>query len=1325
MLHHIPELARRGVLHVSRTTNSPTHSRDVNHHHHHEEEEEEPVVPLFSWDDASVQIGFPLAPHQIIITTRRNDPSNPNPHTSQSSSSSSSSLSSSGLHGSTKTAAKRRLAALRRSFPKNRPNTKRQTKTSKTFCTTKDDEEPENSHKHDTNTKTIPDSLLPSDQAAGSSGSATTMTSSAAATTTTSNMATDSHDRVAPMKEDERFARQALDAIFPVDFEETTEKDTAQEMTKGDDDHGHPPNNKKKKEAWLPKRHPAAYAGSHAGRTCTFATLSEDVQLRMPPILMNAFGLMGQQQRNDDSHGTIASRRLYRHQAKAIDSAVQGHHTVVCTGTGSGKSLCFLLPILRAALMARVEHPTTNNDTSIIIFPTKALAQDQMAKLTNGLLKEFPDLQEHVRVGIIDGDTPHAQRTEVAQHANVILTNPDTLHAAILPGWKTKGMYKRLLSRLKYVVIDEAHMYEGVFGAHVAMVLARLTRLCAVSKATIATPPSSSSSSLDEADGSLPIFLACSATMTHPEHHFRALCPIPSNAHVTVLTAEDDGSPRAPKHFFVWNPPLMDVHGVSTGNVTASKRSRLLPKDRTHNNPTTSGPESRKNKVKEDICVDNQTLFSTPDMSLSRRHAADETAVLLARAMSQNVRTIAFCKSRSLVEWVYEATVRKLRSNPSTAHLVSKVESYRGGYTVSARRDIEEKLFQNHLLGVVATSALELGIDIGGIDLTLHCGCPTSVNSLLQQAGRAGRGATRLDVPSLAIMICFNSPAEQHIWRNPTSLLSRGRAIPTSLPINAGLVQGHLLCAGQEFPLTGDQPVSVILQPRQTRIVSEQEDKEPKLMNDYSLLGSEETFIEAHTTLLKSGSLVQERISIPSTKDGTLLVSKTHASIQKPWMRVSLRSIEQINYSIVDTSHPLQGGRMDAIHNEKAVMDTIPYSRVFYHAFPGAIIMHRGQKYKVQAMNRPPPFVNSNDGYNRRSNNLAAFAKPTTERYSTRPLSTSQITIVKQMERVDIGYASKEQLSDKDNTHSIGDSKSLSKSNQIETNSFGVVDGTTPLYQAEREVNKLVKKSYGSIAGNGIVTVKRSVHGYAKLSSVTRMEMSRTEISLPPMEFDTFAFWLDTEASTLRSILPYYDDGVHALSHALLAVAPLFVPCTSSDIDCDHSCIDCTRILLFDVRAGGSGTAAMLWKYLFLPNGLLDAAIDLLDECPSCQVEKSYGGGCPACLHSGQCIKFNEHLSKSAGSVIAKRMLQRLKQSKLYQSANQGLVKNGAYSDYDDGPPVPSSPSRQSKCKYNEQKTPTTPRTNSREENLRDAKHLKSARDRQIVVGRTPWPLDH
>ena len=632
-----------------------------------------------------------------------------------------------------------------------------------------------------------------------------------------------------PLLKTEREARKAFHDVLGLRYERNINKNgdsilgngfIGRKQTKNDDLYAPTSNSSSSfsptpiTNSILPRQ--LSYAGTQPAQTAQYGNFSneeddcagdsdgESAMEFLHPIIVKAFKLSDKPKKGNQ-------RRLYRHQALAITSALRDdNHTLVCTGTGSGKSLCFMIPALQRAL--------TMGQKSLLLFPTKALAQDQLVKL-QGMLEANPELAEHVSAAALDGDTPHSQRSLIAETCNVVFTNPDTLHASILPNWQTK--YKALLRDLKYVVVDEAHMYEGVFGAHVAMILARLYRIhCVCSRLSCddginrADDDSVSSYSIGENDGischyedspaqqrqessmtSSLVFLACSATLAHPMHHFRLLCCIPSAQPVTVLT--EDFSPRAAKHFFVWNPPLLDENGKSLGYVSWPKKKKNKTKTKNKEN-------NSQNTTSQSMCILPVELSSASmeikenkvqhrRKEVRRRHSADETALLLARAVMKGVRCIAFCKTRCLVEWVYERCIKALKQSKETAGLISKVDSYRGGYSKLKRREIEEKLFHNQLLGVVGTSALELGVDIGGVGLTLHCGFPSSHASLMQQAGRAGRGAAASHQPSLAICVCFNSPIDQHLWRHPTSLLSRGLSAPLSMPIYPGLVQGHLI----------------------------------------------------------------------------------------------------------------------------------------------------------------------------------------------------------------------------------------------------------------------------------------------------------------------------------------------------------------------------------------------------------------------------------------------------------------------------------------------------------------------------------------------------
>ena len=524
--------------------------------------------------------------------------------------------------------------------------------------------------------------------------------------------------------------------------------------------------------------------------------------------------------------------------------------------------------------------------------------------------------------------------------------------------------------------------------------------------------------------------------------------------------------------------------------------------------------------------------------------------------------------------------------------------------------------------------------------------------------------------------------------------------MPTdTIPLSRGIVQSHLLCASAEFPLTGNLPAECI--------VTETSAGE-SMMSDVDLFGGKQLYSNALKELLSVNSCAPEQICIP--QDPTFTLYKAHPLMKKAWSLVAIRSIEPVNYSIVDLSHPGQGRRTDGIYNEDAVLDTLPYSRVFYHAHPGAIITHRGTRYKVVSMTRPPEILSDGNLRFRRNMQLSAFAKPTSARYSTRPLSTMHITIIKQFESVELndGLGKSDLLNnpDKEEMHEIAATHNREPTDSHELEKPSGENGSNGSNGNSEQCEESIQTGDGEIyvtsfSGCGAVNVKRTVHGYKKLSLITRTEISRSELSLPDMEFETFGLWFDVEAHALSIFLgPNYGEGVHALSHALLAVAPLFEPgLVRDDLECDHSYHSPTRLVLFDERAGGSGSCERLWKHFFVPeNNILDAAIDLLRNCENCADDEGYEAGCPACIHASECLKFNMNLSRSFAIVVGNRMLERIRRTDLYK-ANEKLWKETK------GPP--SSPSRN-----------LTPRRKARYEALKKAKEMKHAMHRHYVVGR-------
>jgi DEAD/DEAH box helicase domain-containing protein len=404
---------------------------------------------------------------------------------------------------------------------------------------------------------------------------------------------------------------------------------------------------------------------------------------------------------SDPLPASVAARLpgpLWTHQARAIDLARRGTSVVIATGTASGKTLCYQVPVAEAV------GDRIRPGAALVLGPTKALAQDQLRGL---LAADFPD----VVAATYDGDCTLDERTWVRGHANVVFTNPEMLHAGLLPNHRK---WAGFLGRLRYIVVDELHTMRGVFGTHVAHTLRRLRRVC-------------------ELSGSQPTFIFSSATIGAPAQLASELCGLP----VTEVT--DDGSPRGPRVVALLNPPLIDEHDGA------------------------------------------------------RTSANSETAAVTARLIEAGHRTIAFCRSRKGTELV-AADVRR-RMPPGDADLV---RPYRAGYLAAERREIEAELFGGKLRGVVATSALELGVDVGGLDACVLNGFPGTVASFWQQVGRAGRGLH----PSVAVLVAGEDQLDQWLLNHPSELFRRPPEPAVVNLANPFILHPHLACAAFERPLS-------------------------------------------------------------------------------------------------------------------------------------------------------------------------------------------------------------------------------------------------------------------------------------------------------------------------------------------------------------------------------------------------------------------------------------------------------------------------------------------------------------------------------------------
>jgi DEAD/DEAH box helicase domain-containing protein len=506
-----------------------------------------------------------------------------------------------------------------------------------------------------------------------------------------------------------------------------------------------------------------AYLATEPARAPTLAPLPEDV----------AF---------DVGLGT-----LYAHQRETWDAAQRGEHVIVTTGTASGKTLAFNLPVLDA--LAREPK-----NRALYLYPTKALAQDQARALGElGVPR--------VRAAIYDGDTPQERRWQIRKWANVILTNPDMLHVGVLP---RHDLWGDVLHNLRYVVVDEAHVYRGVFGSHVANVLRRLRRLARVY-------------------GADPQFLLASATIANPGELAHSLLGV----HATVIGG--DAAPRAERTVALWNPPLLDA-----------------------------------------------------DLGI-RASALGEAARLLSQLVQRELRTICFAKSRKAVELIHRLAGDRLDSETK-----QRLAPYRAGYTPQQRRDIERRLVAGELLGVTATDALELGIDIGLLDCAISVGFPGTVASLRQQWGRAGRRGS-----GLAVLIASEDALDQYFMREPESLLGRRVEAAISDFSNPRVLDSHVAAAAFEAPIDDD---------------------------DRATLGDEALERAPHVPELRH------------TQHGWVWAGKDY-----PAARTALRSASADAFTVVDAS---TGSVLGIVERERA------YSTVH----EGAVYLHLGEQWLVREL---------------------------------------------------------------------------------------------------------------------------------------------------------------------------------------------------------------------------------------------------------------------------------------------------------------------------------------------------------------------------------------
>ncbi|WPG99429.1 Hypothetical protein R9X50_00224300 [Acrodontium crateriforme] len=504
-------------------------------------------------------------------------------------------------------------------------------------------------------------------------------------------------------------------------------------------------------------------------------------------------------------YNTRNIQQLYSHQTEAINALHDGHNVIVSTSTSSGKSLIYQIPVINAL----EDEPQTR---AMYIFPTKALAQDQRRSLKE-MLSLMPGMED-VMCETFDGDTPMTDRNNIRDEARIIFTNPDMLHLTILP---QEERWRHFLQNLRYVVMDELHVYNGLFGAHVAFIMRRLRRVCA-------------------SVGNRKVkFVSCSATVANPEEHMRTIFGIEN-----IKLVDFDGSPSGRKEFLCWNTPFKDPADPTSG----------------------------------------------------RGDTFAETARLFCQLILRGVRVIAFCKIRKQCEVLTTAVKNELLAL-ERSEVMNRVMAYRGGYTAQDRRRIEKEMFDGKLVGIIGTSALELGVDIGSLDAVITVGFPYTIANLRQQSGRAGR--RNKDSLSVLVGDCF--PTDQYFMANPDEIFTKPNAELQVDLTNMLVLEGHIQCAAYEMPIVPDQ--------------------------DKTYFGKQ------------LSEICEERLR----KDELGFYHTNERFLPQPSRTVAIRDTEDSHFAIIDITH-----------GKNVVLEELEASRAFFTIYEGGIFLHQGRTFLVKEM---------------------------------------------------------------------------------------------------------------------------------------------------------------------------------------------------------------------------------------------------------------------------------------------------------------------------------------------------------------------------------------
>jgi ATP-dependent helicase YprA (DUF1998 family) len=989
-------------------------------------------------------------------------------------------------------------------------------------------------------------------------------------------------------------------------------------------------------------------------------------------------------------------RSLYLHQSQAINALIPPpgsdippcRAVVIATSTSSGKSLCYTLPILESLQ----KDPNTR---ALCLFPTKALAQDQLRSLRSFI--HTVGGQPSNIVDTYDGDTPNAVRKEVRERVQIMLSNPDMLHCSMLP---LHTEFASFFKNLKYVIIDEAHVYHSIFGAHVCLILRRLRRIA-------------------KFYGTNPQFICCSATIANPKELTASLIGLKEDE-ITLVT--EDGSAHGEKQFLLYNPPFLSNPSDESSNTAIENEIQHKFQSRT---------------------FQFAPFLAQKSIDGKRTSSHMEAAILVANLVQKNYRTICFGNSRKVSEIVSTWIQDILSLTPTTRELIPLVRSYRGGYRPEDRRAIERDLFSGKLRAVISTSALELGIDIGSLDATVHIGFPSTMANLLQQSGRAGRGIR----PSLSILIAYPNPLDQFYINNPNKLFSKNAEQCIVDFENPELIIMHIMCAAVELPISPMSDAELFgirFHSIFHTLVSEKNwlvrrPIDPNISSPFDQIECYELLngIWEKEFLAKYGNVGSNGRSI-NTDNG-------------PAACFSIRTANSKNFAIMDIS-------------TRSVIDQTEHRRAMFDLHEGAIYSNQGKEYYVEKWDfnsfiikvRPLHGAGGQSKYythcvDRKwttvTSRILAFTKYETgeeeeEKMNEEQKQQTNHNVEDVQEQVILPSVAAHlatmhaQLSNssrgselesehhpflrpfRESNRSGGSAAAASHASERHDSAWSVLPypSMDQWYLKKEEFTTTHLLRWRDLCAYGRVNVTTSVFAFRKISKLTSKVIDKQELNMPSHEFDTYAAWIDIPPSIQRAFQEYvmkefYEQnsdsnsaaasasswrgetavevaiakriklesgaaaatssassssnanpiplnnvdrnnlsirsihaGIHGLTHCMISLLPIFLLCDGNI----HMRCDCpsefelsyeqresrpARILMYEgIASTGPAFVHATSKIFHL---LLAHAKNVIANCP-CTVLQ----GCPSCTQSSHCSEMNVVTSKKDALWIATAMEQ-------------------------------------------------------------------------------------